>query len=209
MTSTVSPTPPATRRPRRSSAETREHVLDVAQELFYWEGIHATGIDRVAQAAEVGPTTLYRLFANKDELIAAYVQRTSDGYRQALSEATDPTNGTPRERVMALFNTIADQVQPENCRGCPFLMTLAEYPNHDHPAHVTAVETKAWVRDLLRDLTDELAETEGVDDPALLADQLALVLEGVYASVQALSVTGPAAHADATAQALIDAASTR
>jgi AcrR family transcriptional regulator len=209
MNVTVSTTPSAARRPRRSSAETREHVLDVAHELFYWEGIHATGIDRVAQAAEVGPTTLYRLFANKDELIAAYVERNSQGYRQALAEATDVAAGTPRERLMALFDTIAEQVQPENCRGCPFLMALAEFPDPAHPAHVIAVSTKAWVRERLHDLADALADAEGVDDPALLADQLALVVEGVYASVQALSVTGPAAHARETAQALIDAATAR
>jgi AcrR family transcriptional regulator len=209
MSVTVSTTPTEARRPRRSSAETREHVLDVANELFYWEGIRATGIDRVAQAAGVGPTTLYRLFANKDELIAAYVERNSQGYRQALAEATDVAAGTARERVMALFDTIAEQVQPEICRGCPFLMALAEFPDPTHPAHVIAVSTKAWVRDLLRDLAEALADAEGVEDPALLADQLALVVEGVYASVQALSVSGPAAHARETAQALIDAATAR
>src|SRR6266571_2463836 len=37
----------------RSSAETREHVLGVAHELFYWHGIRATGVDRVAAAAGV------------------------------------------------------------------------------------------------------------------------------------------------------------
>ena len=41
--------------PRRA-AETREHVLEVAHELFYWNGIRATGVDRVAAEAGVAPT---------------------------------------------------------------------------------------------------------------------------------------------------------
>ena len=75
---------------RRPAAETRAHVLDVAHELFYWQGIRATGVDRVAAAAGVAPTTLYRLFACKDDLVAAYVERAAEGYREWLSEYMSP-----------------------------------------------------------------------------------------------------------------------
>jgi hypothetical protein len=43
-------------------------------------------------------------------------------------------------------------------------------------------------------------------DRETLADQLTLVMEGVYASVQALGVTGPAHRARAFAEALLSAA---
>jgi len=116
-------------RPRRSSAATREHVLAVAHELFYWQGIRATGVDRVAAEAGVGPTTLYRLFASKDDLVAAYVARNDAGYRAWLREVTAPEAGSPRERILGLFDALLEQVQPELCRGCPFLMALAEFPD--------------------------------------------------------------------------------
>jgi AcrR family transcriptional regulator len=191
----ATPTPTRTRRP---AAATREHVLDVAQELFYWQGIHATGVDRVARAAEVGPTTLYRLFASKDDLVTAYVQRGADGYREYLEAAT--RDGEPRARILALFDAVLEQVQPETCRGCPFLMALAEYPDADSPVHQAAVAVKAWTRAYLRTLVDEL----GNDDPAALADQLALVLEGIYGSVQALTASGPTVQARAAVAALVD-----
>src|SRR3954462_5449336 len=101
---------PARRRPRHSATETREHVLAVASELFYWEGIRATGIDRIAAEAEVAPTTLYRLFASKDDLVAAYVAEGADGYRAWLRETTAPSVGTPRERILGLFDAMAEQV---------------------------------------------------------------------------------------------------
>jgi AcrR family transcriptional regulator len=206
MTSVSPPAPKSPPRPRRSSAETREHVLAVAQELFYWEGIHATGIDRVAAAAQVAPTTLYRLFASKDDLVAAYIERTAEGYREDITTATSPTVGTPRERILSIFDVLTRQVQPENCRGCPFLMALAEFPDPQSPVHVAAAAVKAWVRRRLHELTRELAEETPFTDPAGLADQLALVVEGVYGSVQALTAAGPAMQARATAEALIDAA---
>jgi AcrR family transcriptional regulator len=192
---------------RRSSAETREHVLAVAHELFYWDGIHATGIDRVATRAEVAPTTLYRLFASKEELVAAYVQRCARRYHGLLSAATAPSAGTPRQRIIAAFNVFADEaLQPEICRGCPFLMALAEFPDPRSAVHVGAVAHKAWVRALFRALTDELAQATKVRDPETLAEQLTLIADGIYASVQALGETGPATQGRACAEALIDAA---
>jgi AcrR family transcriptional regulator len=201
--------PTAHSRPRRTAAETREHVLAVAHELFYWHGIRATGVDTIASEAEVAPTTLYRLFASKDELIAAYIERADRLYREWMSEATASAVGTPRERILALFDALDEQVQPQRCRGCPFLMALAEFPDPQLPAHAHAVATKAWVRDRLQALTDALAATTPLSDPGALADQLAVVMEGVYASAQALGAEGPARRARAIAETLIDAQTRR
>lgn len=197
----ASASPPATRL-RRTSAETRQHILDVAAGLFYWDGIRATGIDRIATEAGVAPPTLYRVFGSKEALVAAYLDSCGRAYRDALETATAADGRAPRERLLALFDAQAAAVLPELCRGCPFLMALAEFPDSASAPHAGAVATKAWVRGLLASLAAEL----GVPAPAALADQLALVVEGVYASVQALGVDGPTAQARSTAEILIDAA---
>jgi AcrR family transcriptional regulator len=191
---------------RRTSEETREHILAVADKLFYSDGIHATGIDTLAARAEVAPTTLYRQFASKDDLVAAYVERCSERYKAVLGAATSPGAGTPRERILAAFDAFAAEIDSGSCRGCPFLMVLAEYPDPESPAHAEAAGHKAWLRDLFHKLVRELASTTQLRDPEALADQLALVAEGVYGSVQALGPAGPAAHGRAVASALIDGA---
>jgi AcrR family transcriptional regulator len=190
--------------PRRSANETRDHLLQVASELFYWQGIRATGVDTIAAQAGVGPTTLYRLFASKDDLVAAYVQRASHGYQAWFTHATRPAIGEAPERILALFDALQEQIQPENCRGCPFLMALAEIPDPAHPAHAHAVATKTWVREQFLALATELTALTPAIDPATLADQLTLVFEGVYASVQALGAAGPARRARDLAAALTD-----
>ena len=163
----------------------------------------------VPGGAGVAPTTLYRLFASKDDLIAAYVAANAGPYQQWVSEVTRPGLGTARTRILSLFDALAEQVQPDRCRGCPFRMTLAEFPEPAHPARLRAIATKAWVRERLAQLTADLADETPVGDPAALADQLALVLEGVYASVQALGADGPARQARRAAETLIAAASGR
>ena len=91
-----------TRRPR-SAATTRTHVLDVAHELFYWQGIKATGVDAIAKAAEVAPTTLYRLFDSKDDLVGAYVERAAAEYREWFQDALGPAeDALPRPHPASL-----------------------------------------------------------------------------------------------------------
>jgi AcrR family transcriptional regulator len=187
---------------RRSSAETRALVLGVAEELFYSDGIRATGIDRVAAAAGVAPTTLYRLFASKDDLIAAYLEQGREQYLGWL-EAGLAGPGTPAERVLAAFDQQAAAARSDGFRGCPFLMALAEFPDPAHPAHATAVRTKAEVRDRLRAVAGEL----GGPDPDALTDQLLLVMEGVYATIPAFGAAGPPARARTVAELILSAGS--
>src|SRR5829696_8563384 len=159
-------------RPRRSSAATREHVLAVAHELFYWQGIRATGVDRVAAEAGIAPTTLYRLFASKDDLVAAYVERAERHYQEWFDKATEGEGRSPRERILALFDALAEQVQPDRCRGCPFLMALTEFPDTGLATHRHAVANKQWVRARIGELTAEHSKTDPACDPDTLADQL-------------------------------------
>ena len=200
------PTPSAPS--RRTSAETREHILTVAEKLFYSEGIRATGVDTIASRADVAPTTLYRLFDSKDDLVAAYVERCSERYKAVLSTATAAAPSPPA-KILAIIDAFGDDIRSPSCRGCPFLMVLAEYPDPTSAVHAKAVAHKAWLRDLFHELVRELAVTTELPDPESLADGLALLGEGMYGSVQALGPSGPATYARTTAEALIDAAQPR
>jgi AcrR family transcriptional regulator len=187
----------------RTSAQTREHVLRVAQELFYWQGVRAVGVDRIAAEAKIAPTTLYRLFPSKDDLVAAYVERAYENYRAWFAAAVKAGGSDPRQRILALFDALTEQIHPSQCRGCLFLMALSEFPDATLLTHDHAVATKQWVRGQLRELTQELAAATPVHDPTALADQLALIMEGVYASVQALGTDGPASQARALVEAIV------
>jgi AcrR family transcriptional regulator len=188
---------------RRSAAETREHLLEVAHDLFYWQGIKGVGVDKIAATAGVAPTTLYRLFASKDDLITAYVTRADGLYKEWFDATAADEDRPARARILALFDAQTEQIQPDRCRGCPFLMALAEIPDAAHPAHQAAAGTKRWVRARFA----ALAASAGATDPGTVGDQLALAFEGAYASVQALGTGGPARHARRLAELILDAAS--
>jgi AcrR family transcriptional regulator len=193
--------------PRRSAEQTREHILEVAHDLFYWQGIRATGVDQIAQRAGVAPTTLYRAFASKDDLVTAYVERADRLYREWFETTLEHAEPDPRSRILHLFDAQLEQVDPARCRGCPFLMVLAEIPDADLPAHRHAVASRRWVRQAFGRLTSDLADVALVDDSVALADQLMLLFEGVYATAASVGRSGPTVQARAIARALLPTAS--
>lgn len=182
---------------RRPAAETREHVLAVARDLFYLNGIRHTGVDRVVAAAGIGPTTLYRLFGTKDELITAYVDREAAAYLTWMTELL--AGQKPGDGVSSFMRGVADQVAGSRCRGCPFQLALAEIPDRSHPAHQAAVALKLQVHDILRGL----AAQAGAPDPEATGDDLMLLAEGSYAAARSLDSAAISARAVRAARACL------
>ncbi|MGI5128046.1 TetR/AcrR family transcriptional regulator [Pseudonocardia sp. CA-107938] len=186
----------------RTAAETRDHVLEVAGRLFYANGIRATGVDLVAAEAGVAPTTLYRQFASKDDLVGAYVEQEYQDFRATFDATVAAAGSDPRAQILAVVDLICAEIDSADYRGCALMMTLAEFPDPDLPAHRNAVAAKAWVRQSLGELTARL----DVDHPDELADHLLLVTEGARATAQALGRTGPARRTRHLCEAILDAA---
>ncbi len=62
-------------------SEARARLLSTASRLFYAEGLHAVGIDRIIATAEVTRATLYRHFPSKDDLLVAYLTEADEALR--------------------------------------------------------------------------------------------------------------------------------
>ena len=60
--------------PHSDRLSARERLLAAADELFYEEGVHTVGIDRIIERAGVAKASLYNTFGSKDELIRAYLE---------------------------------------------------------------------------------------------------------------------------------------
>lgn len=185
---------------RRTAAETREHILEVATGLFYWHGIRATGVDRIAAEAGVSPNALYRVFRTKDDLVAAYIERSRTRSEQEFEVVLAAAGLDPRARVLAMFDVLAEQIRPEVFRGCACMMAMAEFPDRDAPVHRGAAGAKEWIRARFGELAAELP----VADPKALADHLSIVWEGTNSTAQALGADGPPASTRALVEAILD-----
>ncbi|EWY39719.1 TetR family transcriptional regulator [Skermanella stibiiresistens SB22] len=180
----------------------RDRVLDAAAELFYRDGIRAVGVDAVIAHSGVAKMSLYRNFAGKDELVAAYLEYRDRLYWEWWDGVMARHPGDPRAQIRALFAAVAKRTTSASYRGCPFINTAVEFPDPDHPGHVAAKANKRELRNRLRGL----ALAVGAADLDLLADQLHLLLDGAYTSGQTLGAEGVGHAAPAAAEALVEAA---
>src|SRR6202050_724310 len=80
----------------------RERLLAAANELFYNEGVHTVGIDRVIEQAGVAKASLYNTFGSKDELVRAYLQTRHASVTERITRAVERYD-IPRERLLAVF----------------------------------------------------------------------------------------------------------
>ena len=86
----------------------REHLVDTALELFYQDGFHATGIDKILAKAGVAKMTMYKHFKSKDELILAVLRRRDELFRNWFMREVERRAQTPSERLLALFDVYDD-----------------------------------------------------------------------------------------------------
>src|SRR6202021_3405822 len=80
----------------------RERLLAAANELFYEEGVHTVGIDRVIEQAGVAKGSLYNTFGSKDELVRAYLETRHASVAEQITQAVERYD-TPREPLLAGF----------------------------------------------------------------------------------------------------------
>jgi AcrR family transcriptional regulator len=124
-------------------SEARSRLLGTASRIFYAEGIHAVGIDRIVAEAQVTRATLYRHFPGKDDLILAYLTEADQAIR-AQVETVVAGGLRADETVRGISRGIADGIRSSGFRGCAFLNAVAEYPDPDHPVHKAVLVHRAW-----------------------------------------------------------------
>lgn len=207
MTHDASSTSPARRasKPRTQTAGPRaqEHLLRAADELFYREGVRAVGIEAVVERAGVNKMSLYRQFSSKDDLVVAYLKRCDERFFERFDASVAKHPGEPVKQLHQYFDDLARRASAVGYRGCPFVNVAAEFPDASHPARHSVADNKAK---LIARLT-MLAEAAHAADPAALADELALLVEGVYAASQTYGPgCGPILAAPRMAKLLIEAA---
>jgi AcrR family transcriptional regulator len=190
----------ATRNMAKPSA--RERLLAAADELFYAEGVRTVGIDRVIEQAGVAKASLYNTFGSKEALIHAYLEGRHARTAARITRHIERYD-TPRERLLAVFESQGELFAEPGFRGCAFAAASAEAHSGDQVEQASDAY-RAWILQLFT----ELAEQAGAADPAGLARQLHLVYDGGGLSARMDHDPDVSRISRATAAILLDAALT-
>jgi AcrR family transcriptional regulator len=156
-------------------AKPRDRILSTATTLFAREGILNVGVNRVIAEADVAPMTLYRQFGGKDELVAATLEQWSAQWLHWLADRLDRAGDDPEARFAALWDALDEWFARDDFCGSFVASAAAELRSEpEHPGHRVIAAHRSAMRQLLEDLT----KAAGVHDPAILAAQLQVLVEG-------------------------------
>ncbi len=150
----------------------KDRLLTTASRLFYAEGIHAVGVERLVSEASVTRATFYRHYPTKDDLVAAYLAETSRQIREAVDAAR--SGKPPREALAAALSVVGEATCGEDFRGCQFLNAAAEYPDPDHQVRKVIEDHRKWFFEVLR----SEAAASGHPEPGYVARVLVLLRDG-------------------------------
>jgi AcrR family transcriptional regulator len=193
------PTPREPVAPQRLSA--RDRLLAAADDLFYAEGVHIVGVDRIVERAGVTKASLYNTFGSKDELVRAYLENHFRRRQDRLAKIL-AAHAKPRERLLAVFDEVEGFLAGSAFRGCRFISAAAE-SRPGEAGEVVAEKYRAW----LWSLFTELADAAGATNPKQVGRQLFLLYDGAAVAARMDEDRGAAARAvRAAVLALLDAA---
>ncbi|MDD0843903.1 TetR/AcrR family transcriptional regulator [Pseudomonas sp. Gutcm_11s] len=177
----------------------RKQLINTALELFYREGYHATGIDRILAESGVAKMTLYKHFKSKDELILAVLENRGQAVLEQLNALRD--SAAPREAVLLVFDGLHAWISAADFCGCSFINAAAEFHDRQHPIHRQAATFKAAFAEHLRQSLEQL----GVADALPLASQLQFLFEGALSMAHVQGPGDQALQARAAAETLLQA----
>ncbi|MBT0768666.1 TetR/AcrR family transcriptional regulator [Kineosporia sp. J2-2] len=176
----------------------QERLLTAADDLFYREGVHTVGIDRVIAAAGVAKATLYSSFGSKDGLIAAYLEARHREIGEGIERAIN-RHQSPRDRLLGVFDFLIELSSDPAYQGCAFANATAEA--HAAGTGMASDAYRKWIRGVFTDL----ATQAGVMNARVLGRQLHLLWDGAAQSARMDDDQQGAWAARAAAAVLLDA----
>lgn len=179
--------------------DTAARVLATASRLFYAHGVRAVGVEWIVAESGVAKTTLYRHFHTKDDLIAAFLEREDREFWTQWDDVVAAVAGDPMRELTSLLEWIGQRVCRSGYRGCPQINAAAEFSDPDHPARKIRARHKAAMFERLKSLVSRIGAAHADD----VAHQIALLIDGAFASDGRLSRVGAARILRSAARALI------
>ncbi len=159
----------------------RERLISAACDLFYRQGIAATTLAHIAEAAEVPLGNVYYYFKTKDDIVTAVVEARTEEIRSATA-ALQRRHGSPKARLKALVEMLAESRETIAAHGCPLGTLCTELANSgkSHPLTAPLMQT-------LLDWAEQQFRAMGRRDARDLALQLIISYEGSALLTNALA----------------------
>jgi AcrR family transcriptional regulator len=156
---------------------TRQRLVDAANKRFYRDGFRNVGIDQILSDVGISKTAFYKHFECKEDLMLAVLEDHDRWILDTFREMVRQSGGESGVgQLLALFDVVDTILASSDFQGCIFVNVAMEFPLPHEPAHVAAARSKQNMEDMVA----QIAAAAGAPAPRILAQELCLIMEGVY-----------------------------
>ena len=131
-----------------SASETRQHIVDVADRLFYERGYEATSFADIARDVGLSRGNFYYHFKTKDEILGAVIRRRMATTR-AMLDTWEQNAEAPADRIRSFVHMLIASRTKIMAHGCPVGTLCNELAKLDHAAKDDATRLFTLFRDWL------------------------------------------------------------
>lgn len=155
--------------------DTRQHIIEIASNLFYNKGYNLTGINEIIAEAEIAKATLYSHFKSKEDICVAYLQHMNTLFLKDI-EFFCNTKDKGINRLTGLFDFLNIFFENKDFNGCWCIRTISEIPKDNEKIKKEIQKQKNSFIQLIEKLISEniLIQKEKI---AFLAKQYYLLYE--------------------------------
>ncbi len=161
----------------------KQELVDAATRVFYRNGFHASGLERILQESGISRMTLYNHFKSKDDLILAALRHRDEVFRSGMMEFVEAKGPDARDRLLAVFDFHEQWFKGDDFCGCMFINAAAEFDDPASAPRRIAADHKLEIMRYVRSLCEDL----NCADPERAAEQIVILIEGAIVSAHVIA----------------------
>lgn len=167
----------------------KEHICECGTNILHRKGFNATGIQEIADAAQVPKGSFYNYFKSKDDFGVEALNMYIDSACEFMDQALVNSPLSPLNRLKAMYQLWIDGVGETNINNGCLLGNLAQELSSQSPKIRTAVDkafkrTKLYYTDCIRQ-AQELGEINDDQEPDVLAEFITNAWQGAILRAKA------------------------
>lgn len=161
----------------------KERIVDIASNLFYFQGYNQTGINQIINEAGVAKASMYQHFRSKEDVAVEYLRGRHITWMGKLEESINRQNYNEK-KVLGCFDYLEEWLTEVNFRGCGWQNIIADLPVDQTKIYDQAVlhknEFRTFIQNLLKkDDTHTIEQAEQIGDEILILIEGAIILSQI------------------------------
>lgn len=172
---------------KKKTQDTRDRILDAAEDVFNNRGYSSTTLNEIAEAAGVTRGAIYWHFKNKDDLFEAMCSRVREPLKEMVRKTADKDTEDPMDQLSKTHESIMREVigNPHYRKVLNILFHKCEFTKDTDQIVIQQKEWSTYSKNLIQTILINAQKKKQLPpdlDIVLASNLLSFVFNGLLAS---------------------------